>query len=176
MRQLASFLLLALALPAIAAEVWRWKDDKGVVHYSDTQVPGAERVTLPSPPTIGTVVPSAPEPRIPPPAPFRYSECVVVEPGNDQTFNAVNSVTASLRISPSPNQDHRIQVLLDGSVYAAWPAGAQTATLDNLNRGTHTIAVVVLDENKRPVCTGRTISFHVRQPSLLSPARPKPQP
>jgi hypothetical protein len=176
MRQLASFLLLALALPVVATEAWRWKDDKGVVHYSDTKVPGAERVILPTPPNIGTVVPPAPQPRTAPPAPFRYTECVVAEPGNDQTFNAVSSVTASLRISPAPGQNHRIQVLLDGSAYAAWPAGALTATLDNLNRGTHTLAVVVLDESRRPVCTGPAISFHVRQPSLLSPARPAPQP
>jgi hypothetical protein len=176
MRQLASFLLFALALPVVATEAWRWKDDKGVVHYSDTQVPGAERVTLPSPPNIGTVVPSAPQPRTQVPGPFRYSECVVVAPGNDQVFNAVNSVAASVRISPAPASGHRIQILLDGQVYSAWPEGALAASLENINRGTHTLAVVVLDETKQPVCTAPAISFHVRQPSLLSPARPRPQP
>jgi hypothetical protein len=176
MRQLASLLLLALTLPVAATEAWRWKDDKGVVHYSDTQVPGAERVTLPSPPIIGTVVTPAPEPRALPPAPFKYTECVVVAPGNDQTFNAVNSVNASLRISPGLVPGHRLQVFLDGQAYGAWPAGALTAMLENINRGTHTLAVTVLDEGKQPVCTGPTITFHVRQPSLLSPARPRPQP
>jgi hypothetical protein len=176
MRQLASFLLLALALPVVATEAWRWTDDKGVVHYSDMKVPGAERVTLPSPPTVGTVAPSAPQPRTQAPEPFKYSECVVLAPGNDSVFNAVNSVAASVRISPAPAPGHRIQVLLDGQVYGAWPAGALAASLENINRGTHTLTVVVLDERKQPVCTAPTISFHVRQPSLLSPARPKPQP
>lgn len=176
MRQLASFLLFAFALPAIATEAWRWKDDKGVVHYSDTKVPGAERVTLPSPPTIGTVAPSATAAPVPPPAPFKYSECVVVAPGNDQVFNAVNSVAATVRISPRLLQEHRLQVLLDEAAYAAWPGGMLTSKIDNINRGTHTLSVVVLDEKKQPVCTGPAVTFHVRQPSLLSPARPKPTP
>jgi hypothetical protein len=175
MRQLASFLLLALALPVAATEAWRWKDDKGVVHYSDTQVPGAERVTLSSPPTLGTVVPPAPPARVPLPAPFTYSECVVLTPGNDEVFNAVNSVTASVRISPRLLQEHRLQVLLDGAA-TAWPGGMLTSRLDNINRGTHTLSVVVLDEQKQPVCTGPAVTFHVRQPSLLAPARPKPTP
>jgi hypothetical protein len=179
MRQIASFLLVAFALPALvapaaAAEAWRWKDDKGVVHYSDTPVPGAERVVLPSSPAVGTVAASAPQSRAATPAPFKYTECVVVEPGNDQTFNAVSSVTASIRISPALQQDHRIQVLLDGEVHAAWPARMLATRLDNLFRGTHTLAVSVLDANGKSLCAGPAISFHVRQPSLLSPARPKP--
>lgn len=33
-------LLLSLALPASAQELYRWKDDKGVVHYSDKKPEG----------------------------------------------------------------------------------------------------------------------------------------
>jgi len=176
MRQLASFLLVVFALPGLAAEAWRWKDERGVVHYSDTPVAGAERVTLPSPPQQGTVTPVTPQPRPAPAEPFRYTECVVLAPGNEQTFNAVTSVTASIRISPPLQPDHRIQVVLDGEVHGAWPARMLTARLDNMYRGTHTLSVLVLDAGNKPVCTGPAITFHVRQPSLLSPARPRPQP
>ncbi|MEO8315772.1 MAG: DUF4124 domain-containing protein [Pseudomonadota bacterium] len=176
MRQLASFLLVAFALPVLAAEAWRWKDDKGVVHYSDTPVAGAERVVLPSPPTIGTVTTQAPPPAAPTPVQFKYNECVVLAPGNDQTFNAVNSVTASIHISPPLQPDDRIQVFLDEEVYAAWPARMLSFKLENLYRGTHTLAVLVLGADKKSLCTGPAISFHVHQPSLFSPARPKPTP
>jgi hypothetical protein len=176
MRRLASFLLVAFALPGLAAEAWRWKDDRGVVHYSDTPVPGAERVVLPSPPQQGTVTPGAPPSRPAPPEPFQYSECVVVFPGSDQTFNAVTSVTATVRISPPLLQEHRITIMLDDEVYAPWPARMLTFKLDNLNRGTHLLAVTVVDGNKKAVCTGPAITFHVRQPSVLSPARPNPKP
>jgi hypothetical protein len=42
MRQIATFLLFGVALTAGAAEIWRWKDANGVVHYSDNPVPGAK--------------------------------------------------------------------------------------------------------------------------------------
>jgi hypothetical protein len=176
MRQLASFLLVAFTMPALAAEAWRWKDDRGVVHYSDTPVAGAELVVLPSPPQQGTVIPGVPQARPAPPEPFKYTECVVLAPGNDQTFNSVTSVTASIRIAPPLLQDHRIQVVLDNNVYAAWPARMLTFKLDNLNRGTHTLSVTVLDAGGKSLCAGPATSFHVRQPSVLSPARPKPTP
>lgn len=176
MRQLASFLLVAFALPVLAAEAWRWKDDKGVVHYSDTPVAGAERVVLPSPPTIGTVTSAAPPPAAPAPVQFKYNECVVLAPGNDQTFNAVDSVTVSLQIAPSLQPDDRIQVLVDGEVYGAWPARMLTFKLESLYRGTHTLSVLVRGPDKKPLCSGPAISFHVHQPSLFSPARRKPKP
>jgi len=181
MRQLASFLLAALALPAVivpamAAEAWRWKDDKGVVHYSDTPVAGAERVQLPTPPNIGTVATPAPAPPPAVPEPFKYTECVVLAPGNDQTFNAVSTVTASLRISPPLQRDDRIQVVLDGQPYGAWPARMLTFKLENLSRGTHTLSVLVVGAEKKSLCMGPGISFHVHQPSLLSPTKPKPKP
>ncbi len=178
MRQLASFLLVAIALPALAADAWRWKDDKGVVHYSDTPVPGAERIAMPdSVPgsnTGSTTQPVQPPP--PEPAAFKYSECIVRAPGNDQTFNAVNQVTASLSLSPALLPDHRIQVILDELVYPAWPARSLAFTLKDIYRGTHTLAVRVVDAEDKPVCTGPAISFHVRQPSLLAPNRQPKKP
>ena len=40
----ALLLALVLATAAQAGDVYRWKDAKGEVHYSDQPVPGAERV------------------------------------------------------------------------------------------------------------------------------------
>jgi hypothetical protein len=178
MRQLASFLLVAFALPALAADVWRWKDDKGVVHYSDTEVPGAERVTVAEPPTgnFVTIAPPIPRETAPQPAAtFRYSECAVTAPGNDQVFNAVNSVTASLSITPELQPGDRIQVFLDSVAYAAWPASALTGSLKNVYRGTHTLSVKVVDARGRSLCAGEAITFHVQQPSQLAPRNRPPK-
>jgi hypothetical protein len=178
MRQLASFLLVAFALPALAAEVWRWKDDKGVVHYSDTQVPGAERVTVPEPATGNFVTIAPPTPRQTAPAPaatFRYSECVVTAPGNDQVFNAVNSVTATISLTPELQPGDRIQVFLDSVEYPGWRAGALTGSLKDVYRGTHTLSVKVVDARGRALCTGEAITFHVQQPSQRAPKNRPPK-
>ena len=43
----AIFVLLGLlATAAVSADVWRWVDDEGVVHFSDTPREGAERIVV----------------------------------------------------------------------------------------------------------------------------------
>lgn len=185
MRRIASLLLVALAVPAtlvpvMAAEVWRWTDESGVIRYSDTPVPGAERIMLdaPPPPAGGAVQYSPPAQPPPPPPPeiSSYAECVVLAPGNDQTFNAVNTVTVSLQITPGLKPDHGVQVIFDGNPYAAWPARMLTFKIENVERGTHTLAAQVVDARKKVLCNGPSITFHVRQPSVLNPNRNKPKP
>lgn len=182
MRQVASFLLIVMALPAMATETWRWKDESGVVHYSDRPVPGAERIkvgpaagsgsTAGTASTLGTQASTPPLAQ--PAAEFRYSSCVVLAPANDEVFNAVNSVNASLQISPGLRPGHRVQVVLDGKPYPEWPGGSLGYTLANIYRGSHTLGVQVLDADGRSLCAGPAITFHVRQPSILSPARQPP--
>jgi hypothetical protein len=188
MRQLASFLLVALAVPAAvvlaaATDVWRWKDDRGVVHYSDSPVPGAERVTLAVAPPASNATPGSTPPApaaapVQPPAPvaFSYAECAVVAPGNEQTFNAVNMITASLQITPSLLEGHSVRVMLDGDPYGAWPARMLTFKIEGLARGTHVLAGQIVDAKKKVICESAPVTFHVRQPSVLAPAnRPKPK-
>ena len=75
---------MLIALSASAAELWRWKDADGVVHYSDRPVPGAERIDVRSnQKSTGEFNPEAP----PPPAARpvtpanRYTRCAVASPG-----------------------------------------------------------------------------------------------
>lgn len=43
MRILIGLMMLALSLPAAAATVYKWKDARGVVHYSDARPPAGVR-------------------------------------------------------------------------------------------------------------------------------------
>jgi hypothetical protein len=182
MRQVASFLLLGAALAASAADIWRWKDADGVVHYSDTPVPGAERVVVnraePRPddaaPASAAGGPPRAEPdRAPAQPAVRYTRCAVSQPPNDEAYFAVDSVSVSLAIEPYLQPRHRVEVLLNGTPYADWPAGALSYTFTGLYRGSYTLAVRVLDANGRTVCTGPVSNFHLRQPSILSPQSPQ---
>lgn len=176
MRQIAALLSLLIALSAGAAELWRWKDADGVVHYSDRPVPGAERIDVRSTQrSTGEFTPQAPLPAAPPETPaILYTRCSVASPVNDQVFNAVRAVTVTLGIEPGLSSDHQVQVFLNGSPYVGWPADALSHTLQDMNRGSYTLSVRVLDENGRALCTGPTMNFHVRQPSILAPGRRPP--
>jgi hypothetical protein len=176
MRQIAALLSLLFALPAVAAELWRWKDAEGVMHYSDRPVQGAERIDVrssqktSSETTPKSNVPAAP----PPPAEVRYTRCQVTSPTNDQVFINVNAVDATITLEPELQGDYQLQVLLNGRPYPEWAAAERSHTLVNLFRGSYTLAVRVLDSDGRAVCAGPVTNFHVRQPSILAPGRRPP--
>jgi hypothetical protein len=183
MRQLASFLLIAFVLPATAAEVWRWKDANGVVHYADQPVAGAERMILGAAtgPASGPVAAQravmGQGPQASAATPVSYSSCIVVAPASDEVFNMVNTVSATLQTTPSVQAGHRVQVMYDGRIHAEWPERALSYTLLNVYRGSHTLSVQVLDADGKVVCAGPATTFHVRQASIYSPARqPAPRP
>jgi hypothetical protein len=98
----------------------------------------------------------------------------VASPTNDQVFNNTSTVNASIAVEPALQEGHQVQVFLNGSVYVGWPSTQLGYTMQNLYRGSYTLSVRILDFNGRPLCQGSTVNFHVRQPSLLSPARRAP--
>jgi hypothetical protein len=184
MRQVAPFLLCIFALTAGAAEIWRWRDANGVVHYSDNPRPGAERITVNAPRPSGDG--PAAQAELPaesgvavanPDVPVSYRSCIVLSPQNDQTFFGVQAIDVALSVQPGLQNGHRIQVLANGAVLPAWPATAVAYTLPEVVRGSHTLAVRILDQNGRTVCTAPPITFHLRQNSVLPPAgQPPPRP
>ncbi len=177
MRQLASFLLIALVLPATAAEIWRWKDADGSWHFSDNPTPGAERVTVNPPTRSGSSAP----PRAPtyssssalvlPQEIVQYTRCVVAAPVNDAVFQWTDSVPATVIIDPTLQPGHRIEVLLNGSPYPQWSPDLRSYSFTGLFRGSYSLAVRVTDGKGAVLCNGPAITFHVRQPSVLSPVR-----
>ena len=175
MRTLTCFLLAGFAVLAGAAETWRWKDANGVIHYSDRPVPGAERVSVvapkpsSSPPQTAGVdkaAASAPSVAREAPAIVPYTRCVIVAPETEETFNAVNSVAVGVHLEPSLQDGHTIEVRVDGTVVKDWPLDALTHTVTDLLRGAHTVSARVLDADGTPACTGPSLTFHVRQPTV----------
>jgi hypothetical protein len=184
MRLTASFLLCCVALSASAAEIWRWRDASGAVHYSDKPMPGAERVglSIPDPASPDTAAaapmeeyqPSEPPP--PRPQPFAYAACVISSPAPDETFRGVQPVDIRLRIDPDLQPGHTVRVLYDGSPVAGWPPESLQHSLPEVFRGSHTLSVRVFDENGRSVCAGPSVTFHLQQTSVLPPAGQAPRP
>jgi hypothetical protein len=174
MRRPTSFLLLGLVLAANAAEteIWRWKDAAGQVHYSDSPVPGAERVQGSAPrPRAATSPPQEYVPDSRPESDPEYTRCEMVRPENDQTFFEVDSVAASVTVEPALRPGDRMQVYLNGALYDGWPLNQTDGLFANLYRGSYSVSVRVVDPNGVVRCTGPTVNFHIRQPSLLSPQR-----
>jgi hypothetical protein len=177
MRVVASALLLGFALAAGAAEIWRWTDADGVVHFSDNPVPGAVRVDIgPAPKPSGSgPVPDVPSigsrvtERVLPPV-FRYTRCGVQSPAADETFHGVQPVNIVLQVEPALQSGHRIEVRVDGALVRDWPPESLSFTLPEVVRGSHTVQMRVLDAGGVILCTAEPRTFHLRQTSVLPPA------
>jgi hypothetical protein len=170
MRTTLLFCAALLAAPfgtAHAQAVWKWKDEKGVTHYSDQPGPGAVRVELSSQ-TFSSdeartdiQVDTSPRPR--------------AEPA--QSYNALQTMFASegpvnvqVNVDPRLQPGHSMQILLDGVNISAEGSTSLSATLSQVDRGTHSLQAKVIDGSGETVVSSTTVMFHVQQTSVNSPA------
>jgi hypothetical protein len=172
-------LTLTVAAPALAATVYKWVDENGVVHYSDQPNPRAQAVEVASAQTYGRDAPAsagnaatpAPAAEDTPPPPS-YSECVLYQPENDETFPNTSVVSGSIRTTPALMPGHRIAVALDNRRQTTNAVVTSTGfTIREVERGTHTLFFAVEDAQGNTLCRSEVVTIHVRQPSLLSPLR-----
>lgn len=142
-----------LVTGAVCAQVYRWVDEDGVVHYSDRHHPGAEQIHLPtsgrSTATIRARVPTtrraAPEPE---PAagegPFSYEVLEVSSPAAEETlWNIEGVLNVTLNLQPSLQQGHRVRVFFDGTPSMVSGTSFQ---IEEVYRGVHNVQVEILDE------------------------------
>ncbi len=178
--RIALILYGVLLAAAASATTYKWVDEKGVTHYSDRPEPGAQVVELQQAQTFEA--PSTPTPR-PTTRNPQASEAVqyqleVWKPENDETFaNTGNRASVRLRLEPELQDGHTIWLYLDGKRVDGLPGNSDSYELTDVPRGTHTLTVVVADRGGKALISSPTITFHLRQPSLLAPNRvPRPTP
>jgi hypothetical protein len=153
-----------------------------VTHYSDRPAPGAQIIELeraqafepPAVPTPGVRATA----RAAQPAAVQYETLDLWKPSNDETFvNTANTVPVRLRLEPDLQPDHKIWLYLDGKRVDGQPQDALSFELTDVVRGTHTISAVVTGLDGKPIISSQSVTFHLRQPSLLQPSRaPRPTP
>jgi hypothetical protein len=166
--------VLALAgASALAGPLYKWVDEKGVIHYSDQPHPNAEKVDVQSAQTYrsqGVPQSSSSSSTTPPPAQAgAYRQCELYRPENDEVFLNTDTVVAKVRLDPQQLRDgDRITFGLDGKRSQSSPS--MEAAL-KVERGTHSLVAVIEDSSGKAVCTTSSVTFHVRQPSVQAPNR-----
>jgi hypothetical protein len=104
-----------------------------------------------------------------------YSSLKITEPPDDGTLrDNTGSVSVSVEILPflQVEQGHRLVVTLDGQAATA-PGVSTVFQLHNVDRGTHSLQAVVLDQAGRTVESSPSVSFHLLRRFVV---RPKPKP
>jgi hypothetical protein len=178
MRLILSILMLC-CLPLIAtAGVYKWVDPDGTVHYGDTPREGAEEIHV-APPQTYTPAPLpsfSPRPEAPVPVPA-YTRFELTAPADDGTVrDNTGAISVSFAVEPAlkVEQGHRLVVLLDGQAGA--PTLETTVTLENVDRGTHTLQGQIIDANGKVLITSSSIKVHLHRQSVMMPHRAPPPP
>ena len=158
-----------VATAAASADVWRWVDENGTVHFSDTPVEGAEQIDVSEARrTTGARVGT------PPPgrggqdsddetdeAAFAYESFEIASPGAEETlWNLEGVLNVSLALNPPLQSGHQVRVYFDGT-----PRLVQgtSFTLEEVWRGVHNIQTEVLDEPGRLMIRTQPNRFYVQQ-------------
>jgi len=163
---IATFALLAAA--AASADVWRWVDDEGVVHFSDTPRAGAELVDVSeSRQSTGaqiyrnTAPAGTDDEEQAEEQPFKYDSLTISSPGAEETlWNIEGTLSVSLALSPGLQSGHRVRVYHNGE---AQMVNSTSFTLNEVWRGTHNIQAEVLDETGRLMIRSQNNRFYVQQ-------------
>jgi hypothetical protein len=169
----AALLSLKAASAFAGSTVYKWVDEKGVVHYSDQPHPNAQTLDVKS---AQTYSPPSPTPA---PAPAQteqsgpattYKLCELYRPESDEVFFNTDTVTAKLRVDPALRPDDHVMLVLDGKRQHDQPPVSTEFTL-KVERGSHSLTAVIEDSDGKTMCTTSGVTFHVRQPSIQAPNR-----
>jgi hypothetical protein len=179
MRKILFTLMLSAACTVTAAAtVYKWVDEDGVTHFSDQPHENAQKVELKAPQTFSAPKTSAPAQSSSRPATPRgpvekvYQSCGMSEPSNDQVFMNTDTVSAGTSSTPAVRPGDTVLVTMDGAPVPGVPSSGGQFTVSPVDRGEHTIQMVIKDPTGITLCSSPGILFHVRQPSMQSPTNP----
>jgi hypothetical protein len=164
-----------------AVEIYRTPDQGDGVEFSDRDQHAAERVTLPPPQTFSnprpvirltpqaTVLPEGAEPQA-------YRSIVVAKPANEATVRDNNGeVVVSVELDP-PLQTrfaHQVQLVLDSSANGE-PGASSSFQLAGIDRGTHSLQVLVLGGDGKLLASSPVSVFHLHR-KIIRPSKPPPK-
>jgi len=98
-----------------------------------------------------------------------YESLRVVVPDNDETVRSnEGEVRVSIELQPGLAQGHKIRIYLDGNK-ASGELPTTQVTLQNVERGTHSLAVAVVDATGGELIRSPANTFHLRRLAVLKP-------
>lgn len=172
-------LLGLMVAAAAAADVYRWVDEDGVVHFSDTPVDGAEQVDVAeanrstgarvfneAPQAADDQGGQQPEEQ----QPFQYETFTITSPKAEETlWNIEGVLNVSLSLGPPLQSGHQIRVYLDGN---SRMVNGMRFSIDEVWRGVHNIQAEVLDETGKLMIRTPPTRFYVQQNTVRGVGAP----
>ena len=143
---------------AVAETVYKTVDENGNVIFTDKPSEEAETIKIQElENTIGNPNPAKYKPSPAKIEGFSYKSFTVTSPANGAGVRSNNgNVSISLSLEPALNRGHKIIISLDGKQIGT----GLSASLQNVDRGTHSISAKVIDsEGKSLISTSSSFSL-----------------
>jgi predicted phage tail protein len=178
-----AILLILLMMTSAHAEVmvYKWVDEQGNVHFSDTPNPQAEAVELkPQPAYTPAEIPdnntaSEAMDSVPAEALTPNYQLSITAPTQEQAMWANDGkVTVSAQTTPSLSAERGDKLLFNLDGIASSPTTATRFTFKNVYRGAHSVSVSVIDSQGKTLSTSNTVTFYVHRPTINRPAATTP--
>ena len=175
MRTLLFTLMLLASATVLAATVYRWVDENGVVHYSDQPHANAEKVQVQAPQTYKAT--PVDQGGVPPPpnesqSATAYTGCTIVQPADQQEFSNIESLVIAVRVDPQLHGGDQIYILVDGGALNNGSPVGSSYTWSPAERGTHTAQAMVRDSSGQLMCQTPAVTFNIHKASIANPANP----
>ena len=169
-------LILILFIPLISmANVYKWTDENGNVHFSDHQIKGAEKVKLPELQTFSDLPKIEAETahaKAPSTDAHGYQSIAIKQPEMNATIrNNTGIVAVNVSIEPQLEELHKVQLLLDGNPVGQ-PKPGTLFQLKDVKRGEHTVAARIVDQNGTTLLESEKVTIHLHWLNVNMPTGP----
>lgn len=93
----------------------------------------------------------------------------IISPANDETIrDNAGSVTISASTTPELRRGHSLRLVMDGTL-TELPADGTVFDLSNVDRGSHSVAVAVVDRAGNVLAQGQPSTFHLQRVAVPRP-------
>jgi hypothetical protein len=170
MRKILLLLLILVACPLLAKDVYKVTTPDGEVIYSDTYIPGAERMRVSgsksssgkSADSNNKAVGTFAEGSI-------YTSFEIMQPENEQTIRSdEGNVSVGLLLTPGLAEGDSLQVFIDGTRIDGEMRSTQFI-LKGLGRGSHSLKINVVDDQGSIQAEAPSVVFHLRKSAIETP-------
>ncbi|WP_239059070.1 MULTISPECIES: DUF4124 domain-containing protein [unclassified Colwellia] len=155
----------AFSVFAGSAKVYVWRNEQGVLVFSDSPKPGAEEVDIKEPNTIKSSVDTSIL-DIKPKVIDNSYQVEIIQPENNATIrDNTGSAYVSGRIKPIFKRGLQIQLYLDDKPYKK-PQTHSMFVLRDIDRGEHQIKMSLLDDKGKVIATSSPVTFYMHRISV----------
>jgi len=161
-------LVVTLAVPVHAntTKIYVWHNEEGILVFSDSPRAGAEEVqTKPGNVIVSTSTIDTSLLDITPQKTIESYEIVINIPKNNATIrDNTGSIYISGGILPRFKTGLKVQLILDDEPYQQ-PQDHSIFSLRGINRGEHTIKMLLLNETGKIIASSESVTFYMHRAS-----------